>query len=287
MNRQNWDDVRFVLTVAQEGSLNAAAKKLGVTHATVMRRVMAFEARYARPIFRKAGSGYRVLPEAESILKAAGSVEDAFFAIERAILGSDQSLSGNVKIASTDSICQLVMPGALKSVSEAYPELTFTLLSANTHHDLSRMSADIAIRPTKALEDGLVGEVVGDLDFAVYGLAPEDDKWIGLKGPLRRSKPADWMDENVPARNVSHDSDSFLVIREMIAEGFGKAFLPRFIGDRDPRLKEIGLDGCDISVPVWIVALEDVSENARLQTVWKHIAEELRGVFVRRRSEKL
>ncbi len=282
MNKQNWDDVRFVLTVAQEGSLNAAAKKLGVTHATVMRRVAAFEARYARPVFRKTGSGYTVLSEAEAILKAAGNVEDAFFAIERAILGSDQSLTGNVKIASTDSICQLVMPGALTRVSEAYPELTFTLLSANTHHDLSRLSADIAIRPTKALEDGHVGEVVGELEFAVYGLSPEDERWIDLKGALRRSKPAEWMNEKVPTNIVSHGSDSFLVIREMIADGFGRAFLPRFVGDRDSRLKEIRMDGAKFSVPVWIVALEDVSENIRLQTVWKQIAKELRGVFVRK-----
>ena len=47
----NWDDIRFVLAVAETGSLNAAAQLLGVTHATVLRRVAAFEARHGKTIF--------------------------------------------------------------------------------------------------------------------------------------------------------------------------------------------------------------------------------------------
>ena len=41
MNNQNWDDIRYALAVSRHGSLNAAATALGVTHATVLRRVAA------------------------------------------------------------------------------------------------------------------------------------------------------------------------------------------------------------------------------------------------------
>ena len=35
----DWDDVRYLLAVGREGSVRAAANRLGVNHATVLRRV--------------------------------------------------------------------------------------------------------------------------------------------------------------------------------------------------------------------------------------------------------
>ena len=83
MNNQNWDDIRYVLAVASHGSLNAAASVLGVTHATVMRRIAAFERRYNCQVFEKSPSGYAVPPEALPILKSMEGVDEAILAVER------------------------------------------------------------------------------------------------------------------------------------------------------------------------------------------------------------
>src|SRR5690606_22822805 len=42
--RENWDDLRFLLAVAEEGSVSGAARRLGVNHATVLRRIASYEA---------------------------------------------------------------------------------------------------------------------------------------------------------------------------------------------------------------------------------------------------
>ena len=47
MHSENWDDLRFVLAVAETGTVSGAARLLGVNHATVLRRVAAFETRHA------------------------------------------------------------------------------------------------------------------------------------------------------------------------------------------------------------------------------------------------
>ena len=39
----NWDDVRIFLAVARSGQILGAAKRLGVNHATVARRLTALE----------------------------------------------------------------------------------------------------------------------------------------------------------------------------------------------------------------------------------------------------
>jgi DNA-binding transcriptional LysR family regulator len=41
----DWDDVRSFLAVARGGSVRAAAERLGVNHATVLRRIAQLEER--------------------------------------------------------------------------------------------------------------------------------------------------------------------------------------------------------------------------------------------------
>ncbi|MCB2152823.1 MAG: LysR family transcriptional regulator, partial [Rhodobacteraceae bacterium] len=60
MQRDNWDDLRFVLAVAEEGSVSGAARRLGVNHATVLRRIAAFEEATGVEIFDKTARGYAV-----------------------------------------------------------------------------------------------------------------------------------------------------------------------------------------------------------------------------------
>ncbi|MDA5093113.1 LysR family transcriptional regulator [Aliiroseovarius sp. KMU-50] len=279
MNNSNWDDIKFVLAVADEGSLNAAAQQLGVTHATVMRRVAAFERRCGRPLFQKSLAGYSVLPEAEAILTAARNVEDAIYSVDRAVHGTDETLSGTVRVASTDSLCQLILPPIIKTIKETYPELSISLLSANTYHDLSRLAADIAIRPTMRLEEGLEGKTVGELRFGIYSADPNTKLWIGLSGGLARSAPAKWMSNNIPPENISCEADSFLVVQEMVASGLGKAILPCFLGDPDQRLQRFHVKMPPLVVPVWSAIQAEVSSNVRIQLVRNLIAKELRNVI--------
>src|SRR4029450_6828875 len=56
----NWDDVRYFLAVARGGSVRAAAGRLGVNHATVLRRIAQLEERLGAQMFEKLPSGYRL-----------------------------------------------------------------------------------------------------------------------------------------------------------------------------------------------------------------------------------
>ncbi len=277
MNRKNWDNIRYVLAVAEKGSLNAAAKALGVTHVTVMRRVAAFEESYGLKIFNKTSGGYTVAPEAEPILSVARNVEDAVYSVERTIHGAQDDVVGSIRITSTDTICQRLLPAALRRVSLTYPKLDVALLSTNSHHDLSRLAADIAIRPTNSLESGLSGVVAGNLHFRLYSSDTDPDRWIGMKGGLLRSKPAEWIAKHVPKESIVHEADSFLVLQEMIANGIGIAFLPSFLGDNDPRLHQVTSGPEDMFVPVWIATQEELSENFRYLAIREILVDELRS----------
>src|SRR6202161_2810922 len=71
----DWDDVRFFLAVARGGSVRAAAVRLGVNHATVLRRIAQLEERLGVHMFEKLPSGYRLTAAGEEVLEFADQME--------------------------------------------------------------------------------------------------------------------------------------------------------------------------------------------------------------------
>ncbi|MFV0360237.1 LysR family transcriptional regulator [Tropicimonas sp.] len=275
MYRQNWDDIRFVLAVADTGSVNAAASRLGVTHATVLRRVGMFEERHGQPVFQKLSTGYRVLPAAEPILLAARKVEDSILAVNRAFLEADQSMAGEVRITSTDSLCKFVLPPVIRKIAGRFPQLTLILLGGNSRRDFFRLGADIAVRPAIVNEAGMTGREVSRFGISLYRSDASEDRWLGFEGALRNSRVGIWMDEHVRSDKIIHRADSFVFLQELVAAGMGKAILPRFIGDTDPRLIRMDDEMPGFSAPLWIATVEEMSRNARFRAVQDVLAAEI------------
>ena len=79
-----WDDLRIVLAVAEAGSVNAAAKALGLNHATILRRVDAFERGRGMTLFERSARGAVVAEGAAPLIERLKAVEAAVGGFERA-----------------------------------------------------------------------------------------------------------------------------------------------------------------------------------------------------------
>ena len=71
----DWDDIRYFLAVSRGGSVRAAAKSLGVNHATVLRRIAQLEERLGALMFEKLPAGYRLTAAGEEVLELAKQME--------------------------------------------------------------------------------------------------------------------------------------------------------------------------------------------------------------------
>lgn len=276
MQRMDWDDIRFVLAVAREGSLSGAARALGVNHATVLRRVTGFEEGLGVAIFERTARGYRIAPRRARVLAAMQAMEEAALGVERALTAARAPLAGLVRVTSTDTICQAVLPPIVAHLQAEAEGLTIELSAQNQHADLARMDADIAVRPADRLPDELVGEVVGQLGFGVYAAPGGETAWLGLSGPLTRVRPARWMEETQPARQIAGRSDSFLVLREMAAAGQGRAVLPCVLGDADSRLVRLAGAMPEMKVDLWVASHADMAEVPRIKAVRAMLLKALR-----------
>lgn len=272
----NWDDLRYVLAVAEHGTLSATARTLGVNHATVLRHVAAFETQHNIELFEKTSRGYAVRVDRHLILKAVQDVESSVAAVERAIHGMQAPLRGVVRVTSTDTFCQAVLPDIVTGYQAREGAIRIELVATSAYLDLSRLNADIAVRPTPELTSDLVGEVVAIQGFDVFApINASSDRWLAPTGLLKRSVVAAWMSENVKTSKIAGAADSFLTLRELAASGIGQVILPSILGNSDRRLVRRNGILPGLSVNIWVASHADLADVPRIRGVSRMLSEAL------------
>lgn len=102
-----WDDYRYVLAVAREGTIVKAAEKLQVTSTTVSRRIRAIEEALHAQLFKKLNHGAVLTPVGEELVEAAEEMETIAAQMDARIQGLDRRYEGVVKLTAGDFIFDL------------------------------------------------------------------------------------------------------------------------------------------------------------------------------------
>ena len=286
MDRSNWDDLRYILAVYEAGTVSGAARLLDVTHGTVIRRVAAFEALHGEPVFARSASGYALLPGKAAVIEAARDVENAVLTVGRLLAGGQEELRGPVRITSTDTLCLTVLPRAIEAIAARHPALELALICSNLPLDYARAGVDVTVRPAMSLPAGLEGEAVATLAFGVYAAPGGADRWLRLEGPLARAVPAEWMRRELDEGATGPGADSFVILREMAAAGLGRCWMPRILGEGDPRLVLRTDLVPPIEAPLWVACQPELATSARLRAVRTGLAAVLRGLEPELRGER-
>jgi len=295
----DWNDLRLVLAVAREGSLSGAARALGVTHSTVFRRLGAIEETIRARLFERFRDGYAPTPAGEIAAASATRLEHEVLALERKLSGQDLRPSGPVRITTTDTLGAVLMRH-LPAMRAAHPEIQPEIVISNAMANLTRREAEIAIRPTPAPSELLVGRRVADIAHAVYGaragLARRDGlnlsahDWIGLDDALAATVIAGWMRENVPAARIACRVDALPALRDAAIAGLGLAVLPCYVGDAAPELRRVTPKTlADLRSALWLLTHDDLKRTARIRATLDFLAKALaseRALFEGRRADR-
>lgn len=267
-----WDDIAFVLAVADHGSVASAARALNVNHATVLRRIAAFETRQGVRIFDRTPRGYTVMSDRRGLVEAMRGAGEALARIDRLMDAERPRVSGGLRITTTDSIAFHLLAPVLARASRELDTL-IEVRAGNTHLDFDRMEADITVRPAMRLPPELEGAVATELRFAIYAAAPDVTEWMGLSGPLARSVAAGWLSAQPGGTVLS--ADSFLTLAALAREGRGRTLLPDYVGEATPGLIRIGEPEGLAPVPIWVASHVDFARSGRLKRARGVIAKSL------------
>lgn len=280
MHKIRWDDLQYVLAVAEHGSLSAAGRALGVNHATVLRRITSFEEEIGLALFERPPGGYRVKGEMREMLAAIESMGRTADRLERVIPTIGKGLEGTIRLTTTDSIADLLLPRILGDFARLHPKLSVDLMVSNRHVDMSRPDAEITLRPTSAPPDGLVGTKICAMGFAVFAhpdylaSSPEADpqkhRWLAVNLP--RSPLRDWQDRRI-GNAVHLSADSFLTLARLAEARLGIAMLPSFVGRSSAKLVPASHFPDHLSFDLWVATHPDLMKTERVATMMAFLAD--------------
>ena len=282
----DWDNLRYVLKVAQCGSIAEAARELDVNRTTVLRRINQFEKDLDFQLFDRHGSGYALAPGADKLLGAAMEMERTVDDLYRQIQGKTIQLEGDLRITTTDSLLISIIMPHLESFRALHPQIKLELVVSSYQLSLSKRDADVAIRPGKSIPDNLVGNILGPLGFGIYGGKDylkyhtskrlEDHRWLGVDTPLLQSPPGQWVDSHVPKSCVCFKADSFVALRAAAESNMGLCLLPQNLAKQSTQLQQVFRDQPGITNNVWIVTHPDLARSARVNTFMRHMTDAMK-----------
>jgi DNA-binding transcriptional LysR family regulator len=279
----DWDDLRVFLAVVRGRSVSAGARTLGVNHATVSRRIRAFERRVGTRLLERLAGGWATTAAGEEMLATALRVEDEMQALDRRVAGRDAQLSGKLRVALSDAAAFGLME-FLAAFAAANPNIELELTASNGLTNLTRREADVAIRVVDRPAEHLVGRQVGRTALALFGaiarldaapapVALAEYAWLGWDESMQEQTSRRWLRENLPEVRFAARFDSMLVAYHAVRAGVGIAFLPCALGDADSELRRVIPDLVLPGTAMWLLTHPDLRRTARVRCFLDFMAE--------------
>src|ERR1700737_4296390 len=141
----DWDAARVFLEVVRCGSFRSAAVRLELSINVVRRRIADFERQIGTTLFTRDAHGPRLTSEGSLVVSAVERMEAASFDLLRASNSATNTLSGEVRVAVTESLGTFWLVPRLVEFQQSFPNILVDLHCAMRSADVSRHEADVAI----------------------------------------------------------------------------------------------------------------------------------------------
>ena len=163
-----WSDLRIFLAVAREGTLGAAARKLGQSQPTMGRRLRALERSVGHTLFQRTGDGFVLTDEGSIVLSHAERMEEEALAFQRQLAGHERQLEGMLRISSSDWFGAHILTPVLAEFAKAQPRVVVELLTDARLYSLPRREADMVFRIRPFDEAEVISRRLMHIDYGVY-----------------------------------------------------------------------------------------------------------------------
>lgn len=247
----DWDDLRVFLAVARAGRLAVAARKLGVEHSTVSRRIAALESQLGAPLFHRTARGYLLTPVGETIVASAEAMERAAVTVGARARETTGRVAGRVRLALVPEFASHWVAPKLPAFRDEYPDIELHIVVGTRELDLSRGEAEIAVRAPHPRQPGLVAvrlarttaglyiakcllgrRRVRVIDAASAGGYP----LLVYTAPFHALQAAPWFQPVLHVVPIALETNSTHALLAAARAGLGIAVLPRFVARQHDEL---------------------------------------------------
>ncbi len=243
--------LRVVRAIADLGSITRAAESLGYSQPAISQHLRRLESRIGMPLVARAGRGVRLTEAGRVLARHARAVTTALDAAAGELADLRGLRTGRVRLAGFPSASSSLVPRLLSIMEAGHPGVRITYLEAEPPEAVAAVreqTADLAITfgypgdradPHRESTRGLAvvplwkdemlvalpaGHVLAGADHVdLAGLA--DESWIG-GCPRCRGHLLELTDACGFTPRIGYETDNFVAVLRMVAEGVGVALLP-------------------------------------------------------------
>lgn len=274
----DWNDLRYLLAVARNGSTIAAAKSLRVSQSTVHRRIEELETRLERHIVVRHSTGYKLTEFGNQLVPLAERVETGIASLERFVTATDTGLVGSIRLTCSETVgFRLVKAGLLEKFHLGCPGVNVELLMSDRFFDLAKGEADIAIRAGQPDDESLIGRKLTDVAWGLFASSEylqrhgrlrklediTDHFLIELDGGIANTDVGKWMNAVCKKAKSAGRSNSISGILMIVKSGVGIAPLPMPLATMDADLALL-LEIPKITTGIYLLAHPDLRRMPRI-----------------------
>ena len=276
----DWDDARIFLTVAREGQLSSAARRLGVNQTTLSRRLTALERDLQATLMLRGPQGCALTEEGQALMARLELAETAMQEAEGLFGAAQARVSGTVRIGAPDGFGVQFLAPRLGDLARRHPELRVELVPVPRAFSLSQREADLAILVGRPETGRAVASRLTEYSLGLYASAryltamgtpasPADlgrHRLIGYVEDLLAAPGLDYVAEFFGPHRPTLAISTALGQMEAVRAGAGIGVLHDYIAGRDPALIRV-LPGLTVRRAYWLAYHESQRGLTRLQAV--------------------
>ena len=244
----DWDNLQVFLTITRTGRVSAAAKRLGVEHTTVSRRLEALEKELGVPLFYRTTTGYLLTSHGKNAVASAEAMERAAIAVAGRAREGSGTIAGRVRLALAPEFASHWLAPALPAFRAEHPQIELQILVGTRERDLTRGEAELSIQSPRPRQQGLVAVRIAHTTAALYTSKRAlggKRLWVTsvetLRGlPLLVYTPAyqmlqhaKWFQPTLASATIGLETNSTHALLAAARAGAGVAVLPRFVARED------------------------------------------------------
>ncbi len=281
MDRFNWDDLKYFLSVVRAGRLTKAAKRLGADHATVSRRITALETALQAKLFERSPQGYALTAQGERLLSKAEAVEGQAMKVATEIAGADVTPTGTVRIGCPEGLGTIFLAQRLSKLSKRFPNLDLQLVMSAEVTPLLKRDIDILFSLDEIKDVRIVTKKFIDVVFglfasrsylshnpAITSLADlENHTLISYIDRLYDFPEFTFFRQLLEKKGEQLSSPSTIAQLRMTSAGGGVCLMPYFAAASDPSLVPVLPDEVSVTLAYWLSVLSSQLDIVRNRTV--------------------
>lgn len=277
---RDWNDIQFVLAVAEEGSFRSAGDRLATHQTTVARRVESLERELKAKLFVRRSHGMTLTAAGRALVAKAKDMEQAVAALSSDVAGLDTRLNGVVRIHVLEGIGLTWMTPTLMDFRAQFPDISLELTTGIYPADLLAGEADISVTMLRPTDPRLVVQRVGASTYALFASRKylRDYGTPQSVGDLATHKLVSpklygtnpqlqwWSDLVQTSGGVTYTTNSAGLFFAAVQEGFGIAMIPTFYQHVAPEVVMLPIDlACHVDL--WMVTHAATNKSAKVRAL--------------------